>query len=78
MIYKAEVITNTTYKKYFGTSGEFKSRYNNQTQSFRHMSHINDTELSKCLWMLKASGKMDYNGLKLPSKMDYKMVRIPI
>ena len=56
MVYKAEVTTNTTYKEYFGTSeGEFKSRYNNHMQSFRHISHINDTELSKYLWMFKAS-----------------------
>ena len=57
MVYKAEVTTSTTYKEYYGTSeGEFKSRYNNHTQSFRHISHINDTELSKYLWTLKANG----------------------
>ena len=61
MVYKAEVTTNTTYKEYYGTSeGEFKSRYNNHTQSFRHISHINDTELSKYLWRLKANGT-DYH-----------------
>ena len=55
------VITNTTYKEYYGASeGEFKSRYNNHTQSFRNMSHINDTELSKYLWTLKANGT-DYH-----------------
>ena len=48
MVYKAEVSTNTTYKEYYGTSlGEFKSRYNNHTQSTRNISCINDTELSK-------------------------------
>ena len=48
---------HTTYKECYGTSeGEFKSRYNNHTQSFRHISHINDTELSKYLWTLKANG----------------------
>ena len=53
----AEVTTNTTYKEYYGTSErEFKSRYNNHTQSFRRISHINGTELSKYLWMLKANG----------------------
>ena len=56
MVYKAEVSTNATYKEYCGPSeGEFKSRYNNHTQSFRNISHINDTELSKCLWTLKAN-----------------------
>ena len=57
MVYMAEITTNTTYKEYYGTSeGEFKSRYNNHRQSFRHISHINDTELSKYLLMLKANG----------------------
>ena len=61
MVYKAEVSTNTTYKEYYRVSkGEFKSRYNNHTQSFRNISHINDTELSKYLWILKANG-IDYH-----------------
>ena len=61
MIYKAEVSTNTTYKEYYGASeGEFKSRYHNHRQSFRNISHINDTELSKYLWTLKANGT-DYH-----------------
>ena len=57
MVYEAEVATNTTYRKYYEMSeGELKSRYNNQGQSFRHMSHINDAELSKYFWLLKANG----------------------
>ena len=61
MVYKAEVSTNTTYKEYYGASeGEFKSRYNNHTQSFRNISHINDTELFKYLWKLKAN-ETDYH-----------------
>ena len=61
MVYEAEVTTNTTYKEYYLTSeGEFKSRYNNHTQSFRHISHINDTELSKYLWTFKVNGT-DYH-----------------
>lgn len=59
MAYKAEITTNTTYKEYYGTSEKgFKSRYNNHILSFRHISHINDTELSKYkyLWALKANG----------------------
>ena len=61
MVYKAEVTTNTTNKEYYGTSeGEFKSRYNNHTQSFRHISYTNDTELSKYLWTLKAD-RTDYH-----------------
>ena len=52
MVYKAEVSTNTTYKEYYGgmlSEGEFKSRHNNHAQSFRNISHINDTQLSKYL-----------------------------
>ena len=61
MVYKAEVATNTTYKEYYGTSeGELKSRYNNHTQSLRHISHINYTELSKYLWTFEANGA-DYH-----------------
>ena len=57
MVCKAEVTTNITYKEYYGTlEGESKSRCNNHAQSFRHLSHINDTELSKFLWALKANG----------------------
>ena len=53
----AEVTTNITYKEYYGKSeGELKSRYNNHTQPFRYISHINDTELCKYLWTLKANG----------------------
>ena len=54
---QAEVTTNITYKEYYGTSeGEIISRYNNHTKFFRHISHINDIELSKYLWTLKANG----------------------
>ena len=61
MVYKAEVCSYTTYKEYYGApEGEFKSRYNNHAQSFRNISHINDTELSKYLWTLKANGT-DYH-----------------
>ena len=57
MVHKADVSTNTTYKKYYGASeGEFKSRYNNHTESFRNVSRINDMELFKYLWTLKANG----------------------
>ena len=48
MVCKAEVTTNTTYKENYGRSEwEFNSRYNKHKQSFRHISHINDTELVK-------------------------------
>ena len=57
MVYEAEIATNITYRKYYEMSeGELKSRYNNQGQSFRHISHNNDAELSKYFWLLKANG----------------------
>ena len=61
MVYKADVTTNITYKKYYGMSeGKLKSRCHNHTQSFRHISHINDTKLSKYLWTWNANG-IDYH-----------------
>ena len=55
MVYKADGSTNNTYKECYGAlEEEFKSRYNNHTQSFRNKAHINDTELSKYVWMLKS------------------------
>ena len=61
VVYKVEVSTNTTYKEYHGVSEKvLKSRYNNHTQSFRNISYINDTELSKYLWTLKTNG-IDYH-----------------
>ena len=55
MVYKADGSTNNTYKECYGAlEGEFKSRYNNHTQSFRNKAHINDTELSKYVWTLKS------------------------
>ena len=49
------------HKENYGASeGQFKPRYNNHTQSFRNISYINDTELSKYLWTLKTNGT-DYH-----------------
>ena len=68
IVYKAEVTTCTTYKEYYGTSeGEY-----NHTQSFRHISHINGTELSKHIFNVKS--KWDW----LLSKMEYKIACISI
>ena len=61
MVLKAKVTTNATYEEFHGTSeGELKCRYNYHMQFFRHICHINDTELSKYLWTLKANGT-DYH-----------------
>ena len=52
MVYESKITANTTYREYFETSeGEFKSIYNKQKQSRKYISQINDTELSKYLWM---------------------------
>ena len=54
IIYKAEVVTEGDKFTYYGTSeGEFKTRYNNHTKSFRNKKYENDTELSKLIWKLK-------------------------
>ena len=61
MIYKSQVTTNTIYIEYSEEEErEFKSRHDNNMQSFRYITHINDTELSKYLWALKANGT-DYH-----------------
>ena len=53
IVYKADVITNI----YNGASdGEFKSRYNNHTNLFRHRHQEQDTELSKHIWKLQNKG----------------------
>ena len=53
-MYQANVVTNNEYKEYFGTAaGEFKLHYNKHTMLFRHIKHVNDTELSKYLCKLK-------------------------
>ena len=48
ILLKAEVTTTGKRKLYYGTSdGEFKTRFNNHTSSFRHKRYSADTELSK-------------------------------
>ena len=57
IVYKADVIANKGSHIYYGASdGEFKSRYNNHTNSFRHRHHGQDTELSKHIWKLQDKG----------------------
>ena len=58
IIYKAEVTYDNSISTYYGQcEGEFKSRYNNHTKSFRHNKHRNDTALSKLIWSLKDENK---------------------
>ena len=46
IVYKADVITNKDSHIYYRASdGEFKSWYNNHTNSFRHRHHKKDTGL---------------------------------
>ena len=54
IVYKADVITNKDSHIYYGASdGEFKSWYNNHTNSFCHQHHEQDTKLSKHIWKLQ-------------------------
>lgn len=58
IIYKADVEYDGIKRSYYGQcEGEFKSRYNNHTKSFRHAKNRNDTELSKLIWSLKDQDK---------------------
>ena len=61
IVYKATVTTEQNYRIYYGTAeGEFKTRYNNHTNSFRHPKNINETELSKYIWQLNDKN-IDFN-----------------
>lgn len=54
IVYKANVTTNYKNLSYYGAcEGEFKTRYNNHTKSFRLRKYQNETELSKYIWKLK-------------------------
>ena len=48
LVYEATSTTFSNSFVYYGTfEGEFNSRYNNHTKSFRHRECMNETELSK-------------------------------
>ena len=56
VVYQATVTREDNLQKetYVGhTEGEFKTRYNNHTSSFRNLKHKHSTELSKYIWQLK-------------------------
>jgi hypothetical protein len=58
IVYQAAVTINDTKeeKTYVGhTEGEFKTRYNGDTSSFRNSRYKHATELSKYVWHLKES-----------------------
>ena len=51
VIYKAELHDHKTKRNYIGcTEGEFKTRYNNHTASFRHKNKKSNTTLSSLVW----------------------------
>ena len=60
IVYKAQITTTDKRKFYYGTSdGEFKTRFNNHTSSFRHKRYSADTELYKYIWKL-SNEKIQY------------------
>ena len=60
IVYKAEVTTTGKRKLCYGTSdGEFKTRFNNHTKSFRHKRNSTDPKLSKYIWKL-SNHKIQY------------------
>ena len=55
IVYRAEVISDNNTKIYYGASeGEFKTRYNNNTKSFRHKKYCSETELSRHICSLNS------------------------
>ena len=64
ILYEAEISTDRSNygpKYYKGiTEPEFKLRYGNHKKAFNNRKYINDSELSKEIWKLKANG-LNYN-----------------
>ena len=57
IVYKASVDCSGKTMNYFGLcETEFKARYYNHVQSFRHRKKSKATELSKYIWACKDSG----------------------
>ena len=57
-VYQAQVYSANSRKYYLGTSeDELKTRYNNQTMSFRNKGCEKGTALSKYVWYLKDKGE---------------------
>ena len=57
IVYKATVNCNNEAKNYFGLcETEFKARYYNHVQSFRHRQKSNATKLSKYVWSCRDAG----------------------
>ena len=61
IVYKADVYKQNETHVYYGVSdGEFKNRYNNNTNSFRNQDCKNKTKLSKHIWQLKRN-EIEFN-----------------
>ena len=57
LVYKATSKTSNNSLVYYEISkGEFKTQYNNYTNSFRHCQCISEIKLSKNVWNLKDHG----------------------
>ena len=74
IVYKATVETHRGNAVYIGlASGQFKTRYNNHTKSFRHQKHEKDTELSKFIWEQKRSNTEFKINWSIAKKSNTKM-----
>ena len=61
IIYRADVAHENNVSTYYGQcEGEFKTRFNNHTKSFRQVRYRNETTLSALIWKLKEDGS-NYN-----------------
>ena len=59
IVYRADVTNNKTdeHKYYYGSSDTpFKERYENYKTSFRHISHLTTSDLSRYYWKLVDNG----------------------
>ena len=56
LVYKAVVSSGEVEKHYYGIcEGDFKTRYNNHTKSFRNEVYKSETKLSEYVWSLNGS-----------------------
>ena len=81
IVYKGDVIASKDSHIDFGANdGEFKSRFNNHTNSFRHRHHEQETKRSKRIWKIQDKGinfKVKWNvSLCQISKHDIKIVKM--
>ena len=69
IIYKATLTSDDSTMHYLGSrETEFKARFYNHSQSFKHQQKSNATELSKAFWLDKINGKCHKSLEKLSRK----------